>query len=369
MGPHRIRMVPRVHGLNRGRRVDKPHLSDAPSARAVRLRVALASWSLPDRLGISWLVGLALVAAVCRPARPMLVVVAILVAASVAIVAAWGARSRIGRVVQDFSPIAVIYAVFSLTGPIVAAANPARWDAPLAAVDQRLFGGLADAWRGVLGRPSWLTDAASVAYVSFYFVPLAIAVALHRQRRRSEFESFVFTLMVAFFLPFAGYLLLPATGPRVPLADEAHVLGGGIVANVVRAVLRAGETNRVDAFPSGHATVSLVFLVAGARSFSRWRVPLAACVIAILFSTVYLSLHYVVDLLAGAVVAAIVPVVAPWLRRALGSDVGVSGGPPSAARHQPPWHARCVTLGHEGLRCSTSNRNDCTGSAPPSWPI
>jgi membrane-associated phospholipid phosphatase len=134
-----------------------------------------------------------------------------------------------------------------LVGPIVAVANPRRWDGVLAAADDRFLGSLTLAWRHALGRPAWLTDVASLAYASFYFVPLAIAIAL--------------------------------------------------------------------------STVSITFLVLGARSFPRWRIPLMAVVAGILFSTAYLSLHHVTDLVAGALVAAVVPATATLFERVVSRDV------------------------------------------------
>lgn len=275
--------------------------------------------SPPDRLTILWLTVLIVVASAARPVPLAAAALAATTVVAVVATAAWGTRSPVGRVAHDFFPIAMIFAVFNLAGPIVAAANPRRWDGVLASADERFFGNLAVAWRDALGRPAWLTDLASLAYVSFYFVPLAIAIALYRSRPRREFDAFVFALMTAFFLPYVGYLAFPAYGPRV----SAGVLGGGRMTTIVQAILHAVEINRLDAFPSGHTTVSLTFLVLGARSFPRWRVPLMAVVAGILFSTVYLSLHYLVDLLAGALVAAIVPGAATLLARVVNVDLRV----------------------------------------------
>ena len=46
---------------------------------------------------------------------------------------------------------------------------------------------------------------------------------------------------------------------------------------------------------------------------------LLAVVAGIVFTTVYLSLHYVVDLVAGAALAILVPAIVPVLRRVFGS--------------------------------------------------
>ena len=82
----------------------------------------------------------------------------------------------------------------------------------------------------------------------------------------------------------------------------------------LRAFLRSCERNELDAFPSGHTATSLVFLFEAWPMFRRQRVPLAAAVAAIVFSTVYLSLHYVIDVISGVALALLVLALLPRLR-------------------------------------------------------
>src|SRR5262249_40885233 len=101
------------------------------------------------------------------------------------------------------------------------------------------------------------------------------------------------------------------------------------------------ERKQLDAFPSGHTALSLLYLVLGWRLLPRWRLPLTALTAGIIFSTVYLSLHYVVDLLAGALVAAVMLLAAPPLHRALerrpaGEWRESPHQRPSSNAHQPP---------------------------------
>jgi membrane-associated phospholipid phosphatase len=158
--------------------------------------------------------------------------------------------------------------------------------------------------------------------VGYPFVPVAMGVALWAAGRTEDFERFVFTVVAAFLLSYACYFSLPTSGPRVAAEAEPTVLGGSALSAAIRAFLRRVEGNQLDAFPSGHTALSLVYLGA------------------ILFSTVYLSLHYVVDLLAGALLAAALPVVVPALGRALGARPGRAAAPPqrpsSKARQRLP---------------------------------
>ena len=293
-----------------------------------------ASLSAGDRLTLAYLAGLGLLAAARVPdPMPLLAGLAAL-ATTIVVTARAAATSRGLRVAHDFLPIASMACIFNWTGPVVVATHPLAWDATFAALDRSLFGTLPAGWFGLLGRPSWLTDAASLAYVSYYFVPVVMATALYVTGRRREFDEVVFTVVATLLVTYACYFALPASGPRVPADAEARILGGGAVSTVVRTALRHVEGNLLDAFPSGHTTVSLVYLACGWRLFPRWRVPLATVVAGIVFSTVYLSLHYVVDVVAGVLLAAGLPLMLPVMRRWT-TPAAVPYRPSSNAR-QPP---------------------------------
>ena len=287
-----------------------------------------------DRMMLAFVAFLAAIAVLAYPRPlPVLLTLAVL-AASFALAGAWGARSPAGRVIHAFLPLPIVVTIFNVAGPLIGAANAARWDPTFAELDVRLFGALLPAWRGLMGRPAWLTDLASIAYVSYYFIPFAMCIALWAKGRRREFDDLAFILIATLLVSYVGYFLFPTTGPRVPEALEVEVLGGGAISARVRDFLRVAEINVLDAFPSGHTALSLVFLAQGWRLFPRAsvRVPLLLAVVGIVFATVYLSLHYVVDLCAGAAQAALMPLAVRGLRQVFGpGGVGEGAAPADPA--------------------------------------
>lgn len=293
------------------------------------------AWFAPlDRMMLVFMAFLALVAAFAHD-EPLhfLVLLGILAAAFVA-AAAWGRHSELGRVAHAFLPLPVVVTIFNVAGPLIGVLNPTRWDATMASIDASWFGPFVPAWRSLLGRPSWLTDGASLFYVSYYFIPFGMCIALWVQRRWKDFDDLAFALITTLLLSYVGYFLLPTTGPRVPQELELQVLGGGTFSARVRDFLRAAEVNQLDAFPSGHTALSLVYLGYGWRIFPSWKVraPLAVSVVGIIFATVYLSLHYAIDLVAGAILAAAVPLAVRGLRRIFGQGGTAQDFP---ARPQP----------------------------------
>ena len=299
-----------------------------------------------DRLSILAALAMAATSFAAQPAQPVVGMAALAIASSVVVLAV---RSRCGRMQQwlhDFSPPVVLAILFKLAGILVPNVNDARWDDVLASVDARRFTQLGAAWRSALGRPDWLTDLASVAYVSFHVAPILIAVQLYRRVPRRVFDSYVLTLQATYFLTWIGYFAFPALGPRVPVTAQDRLLGGSVVSDVVRWALRTFEGDMLDAFPSGHVAISLVYVAFAWRHLPRLRLALIAFEVPLVFSTVYLSLHYVTDVIAGAVLAG---AVALWRWGASSRD--------ARAHISPPVHA-CVARPSSRMRAAHDPSDD-----------
>jgi len=227
-------------------------------------------------------------------------------------------RARPGSLLRDYFPVVTVILVFMILEPVILGVNSRRWDAYFAAVDDRWFASLVMTWRGAFGRPAAFTDAVYLVYVSYYLVPIA-AVTLGRARGTEAGEAATFPVLLTFWVSFAGYLLWPTAGPRLDPAEEALRLGGGAVSDAVRAFLHAAEKTRLDAFPSGHTAVALVSAWAGARAAPRLRLPLHAWALLVVFSTVYIHVHYVADVAAGAVLAVAAAALSGPLSRWIGT--------------------------------------------------
>ena len=284
-------------------------------------RVHCAALFAPvDKMMLTFIAFLALVAVYVHPGSLHFLVLLGIMAATFVAAAFWDRHSALGRVTHAFLPLPIVVTIFNVAGPLIGALNPLRFDGTMAALDASWFGPLVPAWRQLLGRPDWLTDGASLAYVSYYFIPFGMCIALWVQGRWKDFDDLGFGLITTLLLSYIGYFLVPTTGPRVPHELELQVLGGGTFSARVRDFLRAAEVNQLDAFPSGHTALSLVYLGYGWRLYPTWkiRIPLAISVVGIIFATVYLSLHYAVDLVAGALLALAVPMAVRGLRRIFG---------------------------------------------------
>jgi membrane-associated phospholipid phosphatase len=80
-------------------------------------------------------------------------------------------------------------------------------------------------------------------------------------------------------------------------------LPGVFLADTIRETLNALERFKQDAFPSGHTAVVLLVLAYAWRSVRGLFWICLPLVVALILSTVYLRYHYVVDVLAGFLLA------------------------------------------------------------------
>jgi len=269
-----------------------------------------------ERLTGVFLACLGAAALLGSPRSPGVALAFLGLAAATVLLARAAPASRGGAILRDLLPVAVVVVVFMLLQPVIAGVNPRRFDAFFAALDARWFGGLVPAWRSAGGRAAGLTDAVYVAYVSYYLLPILVAL-LARRRGEEAYERAAFAILLCFYASFAGYLLFPTAGPRLSPQDEARLLGGGAISEGVRAFLRVAERTHLDAFPSGHTAAALVAAAVGARVAPAGAPLLLAWAAAIVFSTVYVHVHYAVDVAAGAALAAAVLVLAAPLGRVL----------------------------------------------------
>jgi membrane-associated phospholipid phosphatase len=203
-------------------------------------------------------------------------------------------------VVLDFYPTAFVPLLYETLGDLIVAARGKPRDDLLIAADRALFGVDVTVWLQATVRP-WLAAFFYVAYTTYYFLALALGVGLCL-RDKPALRRYIFTLTFVYLISYAGYFILPALGPRSALADRHTVpLDTTALARTISTTLDQLEHTKFDVFPSGHTMIAVTVLMVSfrrARRFFWWVLPVALCLIV---STVYCRYHYVVDVIAGAV--------------------------------------------------------------------
>lgn len=212
------------------------------------------------------------------------------------------------RTFFDFYVIGVVLFIFLSLGPFIRAVNPNDRDAWLIALDRKLFGVDPTVWLEPFATP-FLSDVLTVFYTLYYFHPIVLGALIYRDDRRlgrtgpaSEFRKFGFVAVFAFFLSYVGYFAVPAIGPRFTV-EHAGPLPRGEISRVLDATLNQLESNKRDCFPSGHTLVVCVVLIEAWRRSKGTFLGFLPFAVGLLAATVYARYHYVVDVIAGFLLA------------------------------------------------------------------
>lgn len=131
-----------------------------------------------------------------------------------------------------------------------------------------------------------------VPYFSAYALPILLLVTMREEKKWRRLALVVVGVIAA---SAAAFMIVPLTIVRPPIADAS--LSGRLL----------GALYAVDAptnlFPSLHVSLSSLFALAVAKERPHWKCRLLAWAALIAVSTLFIRQHYVIDVLAGALLA------------------------------------------------------------------
>lgn len=255
--------------------------------------------------------------------RERLVVAAVLVAASIGVDVVvrrrpW-TRARLAAVTVAVLSFFATYFAYRNLKSVVPLIRPGdRFDAQLADLDRDLLGGHAPGavLHDLLGTGA-AAHALSAVYMGFFlFIPLALALTLVFLSDQRAALFFTTALTLTWALGAASYYVLPSIGPFHAEPGAFADLPVTAVSDLQRALLEeravfladpaaTGAAQSIGAFASLHvaivATAALATHLLGLRRAVRvtaWGFTALTVV-----STLYFGWHYIVDDVAGAVIA------------------------------------------------------------------
>lgn len=267
-----------------------------------------------------------------------------------------GQGRRMLYVVRDWLPFALVLVAYDLSrGAATLIGRPTLWHWQVDADRWLFFGTVPTVWlqeQLKLPHPPWWEVVISSVYMSFFILPYVVAGVLWL-RDREEWKRFVRLFVGLSFAALVIYALLPAappwaasrctagdvaggpSGPRCMFRSARGVPDGGLLGAMqsnrdgandwierivgrgwgklnlhsATALLDQGQAsvNLVAAIPSLHAGLTAaVAAFLWHRVHRKWRPLLVAYPLIMAFTLVYTAEHYVVDILLGWVLAAVV---------------------------------------------------------------
>lgn len=221
-------------------------------------------------------------------------------------------KRSLTRFLRFWYPAFMILFCFKEIYVIMISTHNVLYDEYLINIDRWIFGGNPTDFLKHYLNP-YAVELFQIIYGLFYLMPVIYAMELYLWHRYEELKYAIFVVFFGFYLSFIGYLIIPAIGPRFTIHDFQNIaneLPGIYFAEKIRFLIDLGESipanipnpeqyAQRDAFPSGHTIIIILITYLSHKIKSKSFYFYLPFSILLIFSTVYLRYHYVIDLIAG----------------------------------------------------------------------
>lgn len=205
------------------------------------------------------------------------------------------------------------YVLYAGVKPIIEKLHGSDMDSILINIDHAIFGVNPTEYLAQFATP-WLTEYLQITYFLFFWFPIFHGLELLYFKRSQAFLILARNIIFAFLFSYLLYFFLPAIGPRFTIHDFeliSHEIPGLFFTEPIRDFINYGggitdpnipahiQVNR-DCMPSGHTMMTLINMILAFRFGSKFKYIFLFLGLSLIFSTVYLRYHYVIDVFAGA---------------------------------------------------------------------
>ncbi len=244
----------------------------------------------------------------------------------------WHARGKPSPALdflRHFYPVLLYTWFFSETGWLNRMFFQEYMDPLAISLDQRLFGCQPSALSMERFPYLVLSEVFYAAYFSYYVMIVGVGLALYL-RNRSQFFHYVSVVSFVFYCCYTIYIILPIIGPRVFFHDVAgynlppeyqqlsptdtypEAVKSGPFFRIMALIYRLFEAPGA-ALPSSHVAIAWCTVFFSFRYLRPIRYLHLVVAVLLCLATIYCRYHYVVDVIAGAMTAALLLPLANWL--------------------------------------------------------
>ncbi len=230
---------------------------------------------------------------------------------------------------RHFYPVLLYTAFFTETGLLNRMFFREYLDPTIAQWEQQIFGCQPSVL--FMEKLPWLavSELFYISYFSYYVMIVGVGIALF-VRSRQQFFHYISVVSFLFYVCYLIYIILPVIGSRAffrqvdgySLPEAIQQLAvtdvypesvqAGVFFQIMKWIYRVFEAPGA-AFPSSHVAVALCTVYFSFRYLRPIRFAHLAVACMLCLSTVYCRYHYVVDVLAGLLTAAILVPLGNWL--------------------------------------------------------
>ncbi len=206
------------------------------------------------------------------------------------------------KFIRDWLPFAFCIAIYTNLHDTIHFVNPNDVHQTLIAIDGWLFGMQPSVWAEQFITP-FRTDFFTFCYSLFFAFGPSVALALYVKQNEIAFRQTMLSVILGFYIGYVLYIIFPAASPCYAIPHLYTVNLKGQHLESTRQIIQVAAHKSRDAFPSLHTAGTLIALICAWR-YVRWMFwTLLPFAVGLIVSTIYLRYHYVIDLIAGALLA------------------------------------------------------------------
>jgi len=148
---------------------------------------------------------------------------------------------------------------------------------------------------------SWFAEIMYFAYFSYYLMLVSIPIYFYSRKQFDLSLQTIFIVVNSLLIFYVIFIILPVAGPQFYFSNRADIPGGFIFGPLMRFIQHTGEAPTA-AFPSSHVSLCLILLWVCFRYDQQLFWFLIPFSVLLIFSTVYIRAHYVIDVVAAFLV-------------------------------------------------------------------
>lgn len=212
--------------------------------------------------------------------------------------------SGVAKFFRHWYPIILFTFIYEETRGLIHLIFPYWFDNWINALELKLFRIYPTVWLEKFFCPA-LNEYIMFCYFFYYFLLPVLGMGLYFSKKIKEFDHLTFTLAVAFYISYLGFILMPVEGPRFCLSALHNLkLEGPFFTKIVHWVINMAGMHG-GCMPSSHVAVALVVLVFSFRYHKTLFFILSPFILTLFVATVYGRFHYASDVIAGLIVGGI----------------------------------------------------------------
>lgn len=182
-------------------------------------------------------------------------------------------------------------------------------------IEQHLFGVQPTIWIQRLISP-WLTEWMIFCYVFYVALYPVLSAMIYYRRGEREMEDYLYYLSLAMVLGTMSSIFFPVAGPMRQIGGLYDVPLRGYFFASIGEFVRNNVHSPGGAFPSIHCAAATIMLWMAFRYSRVSFYVLAPVILSLYISTVYGRFHYLLDVIAGILVAVLSMALGPVLLKA-----------------------------------------------------